>query len=73
MTHDKIRELSGDPDFESISNETVNLLNIFTGYGLHLNKKGDNVNMSVNMCEGIIKLEERVFGKQLRVFGNLLK
>jgi hypothetical protein len=60
---DKIRELSGDSDFESVSNETVNLLNIFTGYGLHLNKKGDNVNMSVNMCEGIIKLEERAAKK----------
>jgi hypothetical protein len=60
---DRIRELSGDSDFESVSNETVNLLNICTGYGLQLNEKGENVNMSVNMCEGLIKLEERAANK----------
>jgi hypothetical protein len=51
----KLRVLSGDSDFESVSNQTVKLLNICTNAKLKLNRKGGNV----NMCEGLVKLEEQ--------------
>jgi hypothetical protein len=50
----RINELCSDKRFESISNETVNLLNICTGSKLKLNEEGG----SVNMCEGLRKFGE---------------
>lgn len=54
---DKIKTLLQTPDFEAISNETVNLINVCTNENFKLNKKGD----ATNMCRGmdIIRAESR--------------
>lgn len=58
---DGIRTLEDNERFRSVSNETVNLLNVCTGAKLALNKKGGKV----NMCKGIedMKQTERRLGR----------
>lgn len=52
---DALEGLSSNEKFASVSNKTVNLLNVCTGSEFPLGEKGG----SVNMCEGLIELAEK--------------